>query len=131
MNFNSFLADSVVVIHGAYVAFVLFGLVAVLVGYWLRWKWVRNIWFRLIHLAMILIVVFEALMGIVCPLTTLEHYFRNQAGETARSGSFMGQVVHDLLFYEAPPWLFTSGYCVFAALVVFTFVHVPPKRRRS
>ena len=131
MNFNSFLADIVVILHGAYVAFVLFGLVAVFVGFLLRWGWVRNIWFRLIHLAMILIVAFEALMGILCPLTTLENYLRNQAGETVRSGSFMGQAVHELLFYEAPPWLFTCGYCAFAALVLSTFVIVPPKRISS
>ncbi len=94
----------------------------------MRWDWVRNIWFRLIHLAMILIVACEALLRIECPLTALENYLRNLAGETVRSGSFMGQAVHDLLFYEAPPWLFTCGYCAFAALVLSTFVMVPPKR---
>jgi len=116
-----------VVLHGAYVAFVLFGLIAVFVGFLLHWHRVRNIWFRASHLAMILIVAFEALMGIVCPLTTLENHLRNQAGESVRNGSFMGQVVHELLFYEAPPWLFTCGYCVFAVLVLTTFVIVPPK----
>lgn len=129
MNFNSFLADVVVVLHGAYVAFVLFGLVAVFVGFLFRWEWVRNVWFRLIHLAMILVVAFEALMGIVCPLTTLENYLRSKSGETVRGSSFMGQLAHDLLFYEAPPWLFTCGYCAFAALVLSTFVIVPPKRK--
>lgn len=130
MNLNRFLADAVVILHGAYVAFVLFGLIAIFVGYLLRWEWVRNIWFRCIHLLLILIVAFEALMGIVCPLTTLENYLRNEAGESVRNGSFMGQVVHDLLFYEAPQWLFTCGYCAFAILVLTTFIIVPPRIRR-
>ena len=131
MNLYSHLADEVVFLHAAYVAFVLFGLVAVFAGFLMRWDWVRNVWFRFIHLAMILVVAFEALMGIVCPLTTLENYLRNQAGETMRNGSFMGQIVHDLLFYEAPAWLFTCGYCAFAGLVLSTFVIVPPKRKRD
>lgn len=130
-NFYSFWADVVVVLHGAYVAFVLLGLVAVLLGYLWRWDWVRNFWFRIVHLAMILVVAFEAVMGIVCPLTTLENYLRDQAGESVRGGSFMGQIVHDLLFYEAPSWVFTCGYCGFATLVALTFVIAPPKRNKS
>ena len=129
MNFYSILADVVVMAHFAYVAFVLLGLVAVLVGFLLRWEWVRNFWFRIVHLSMILVVAFEAVMGIVCPLTTLENYLRDKAGESVRSGSFMGQVVHDLLFFEAPPWVFTCGYCAFAGLVVTTFIIVPPRRK--
>lgn len=129
--FYSFWADVIVVLHGAYVAFVLLGLVSVLLGYLLRWDWVRNFWFRIVHLVMILVVAFEAVMGIVCPLTTLENYLRNQAGESVRGGSFMGQIVHDLLFYEAPSWVFTCGYCGFATLVALTFVIVPPKLKKS
>ena len=129
MNVNSLLADLVVMAHGAYVAFVVFGLLAILIGYLAQWQWVRNAWFRYAHLTMILIVAFEALAGIVCPLTTLENYLRGAAGETVQSGSFMAQVVHNLLFYEAPPWLFTVCYCVFAALVLLTMIIVPPRRK--
>lgn len=129
MNVYSLLADLVVIVHGAYVGFVVFGLVAVLVGYLLRWQWVRNFWFRTIHLGMILVVVFEALAGIVCPLTTLENYLRDQAGQPAQSGTFMGQVVRDLLFYDAPQWVFTCAYSLFATLVLASFWLVPVRRR--
>lgn len=131
MNAASFLADVVVVIHLAYVAFVLFGLLFILAGNLLKWKCVRNFWFRMIHLSMILVVVFEALYGIVCPLTTLENYLRVQAGQTARDGSFIGQAVHDILFYDAPPWVFTIAYCIFGGLVLLTFVLVPPQWRKQ
>ena len=53
MNVYRTLADGVVVAHFAYVAFVLFGLVAILIGIALRRPWARNFWFRIIHLAMI------------------------------------------------------------------------------
>jgi hypothetical protein len=51
------LADLVVIVHACYVAFVVFGLLAVLVGSLFKWKWVHNLTFRLVHLTAILVVV--------------------------------------------------------------------------
>ena len=64
MLWAEMLADLIVVFHAAYVSFVVFGLVAILIGAVLRWRWVRNFWFRVIHLTAIGIVVAEALFGI-------------------------------------------------------------------
>ena len=126
MNFFSGLADVVVVLHGAYVAFVLIGLLAVVAGYVLCWNWIRNVWFRGTHLAMILVVVVEAFAGITCPLTTLENYLRFQAGMTVREGTFVGQIVHDWLFYDVQPWVLTAAYSLFALLVLATWIFAPP-----
>lgn len=130
MNLNSISADLVVFVHAAYVTFVIFGLVATLAGVVLHWKWIRNFWFRSIHLSMIGIVVFEALVGITCPLTTLEHRLRLAAGQQSSSGSFVGRWMHELLFFEAPPWVFTVVYCVFGAIVLATFALAPPRWSR-
>ncbi len=124
-------ADVVVVMHAAYVSFVVFGQLAVLIGILCRWEWVRNRWFRWLHLAAISIVVAEALLGIVCPLTTLEGWLRARAGQANYQGDFVGHWVHELLFYEAPPWVFTLVYTAFGLLVVATFVIAPPRRRRA
>ncbi len=131
MNLYSVAADIVVFLHAAYVTFVVLGLVASLIGACLRWQWIRNFWFRVIHLSMIGIVVFEALMGITCPLTTLEHQLRVAAGQEANSGSFVGRWVHELLFFDAPPWVFTTVYCVFGAIVLATFILAPPRWKRA
>ncbi len=127
MKLYSYLADAVVVAHFAYVAIVVLGLAAILLGAVLRWRWVRNFWFRAVHLAMIGIVAVEAMFGVVCPLTSLEHKLRGMAGETVAAGSFMGRLFHDLLFYEAEPWVFTMLHLGFAALVLATFIFVPPR----
>ncbi len=127
----SIAADVVLFLHAAYVAFVVLGLVAVLVGYVLKWQWIKNGWFRIIHLTMILIVTVEALLGVVCPLTTLENELRRAAGQSVRTSGFMAQLVHDLLFYDAPPWMFTVGYCIFALLVASTWMLVPPSFVRA
>ena len=131
MPFNSLLADAVVMIHAAYVGFVVLGLVAILIGCVLGWQWVRNVWFRVVHLVMIGVVVVEALFGIACPLTTLENQLRLTAGESARAESFVGRWVHHLIFYDAPTWMFTVVYCLFGAVVLTTFVIAPPRRRDS
>ena len=84
-----FLADVVVFVHVAYVGFVVVGLFLIFLGRLLRWNWVRNFWFRAIHVTMIGIVVVEALFGITCPLTTWENRLREMNGETAYQGSFI------------------------------------------
>ena len=124
-TFYRIAADLTVTLHLAYVAFVVLGLGAVLVGYFGRWEWVRNRWFRGGHLAMIVIVVMEAWAGVTCPLTTLEQALRERAGETIYSGSFVANAVHDLLFFDLPEWCFTLVYTVFGTLVLSTLFLVP------
>ncbi|MCA9079429.1 MAG: DUF2784 domain-containing protein [Planctomycetaceae bacterium] len=130
MNAYGLIADAIVCLHFAYVGFVIGGLLVVLIGWLRQWRWVRNIWFRLIHLAMIGIVVVEAWSGVTCPLTNWEQYFRKLAGQQTHSGTFIGTLVHDLLFYEAPPWVFTICYTAFGLLVLAALWLVPPQWRR-
>ena len=125
------LADLTVAIHFGYVAFVVLGVPLILLGAAMRWDWVRNRWFRLIHMAMILIVVVEAWAGITCPLTTLERDFRRAAGQQSYQGDFIASWMHEALFIEAAPWMFTVAYTLFGALVVATLVLVPPHWRSS
>jgi hypothetical protein len=75
---------------------------------------------------MIIIVVAEAWAGITCPLTTWERKLRSLAGQQAYQGAFLANLVHDLLFYEAQPWVFTVIYTVFGTLVVGSFLLAPP-----
>lgn len=131
MNIYSLLADMVVLIHLAYVSFVVLGLLAILCGRLLNWKWVRNRWFRVTHLTMIGIVVVEALLSIQCPLTTLETNLRRAAGQEISHGSFVGRLAHNLLFYDFSPSFFTVVYCCFGALVVSTLFLVPVQWRKK
>jgi len=120
-------ADLIVVFHSCYVGFVVLGLVAILIGAVCRWSWVRNIYFRVVHLAMIAIVVGEALAGIPCPLTVWEKQLRVRAGQASYPGDFLGYWAHRLLFYHAEPWVFTLIYATFGLAVVAAFVLAPPR----
>lgn len=70
------LADIVLIIHFLYVLFVVGSLPIIWVGAWLKLMFVRNPWFRYLHLVAILFVVAESLLGIACPLTLWENSLR-------------------------------------------------------
>lgn len=124
-----FLADAVLLLHFLFVVFVVLGLVAILIGGWRGWGWVRDLRFRLGHLGAIGFVVLESWLGMACPLTTLELWLRGLAGQTVYGGDFIAFWLRRLLFFEAPAWVFTVCYSVFLALVVVSWWRVPPRRR--
>ncbi len=122
------LADAIVVIHAAFVMFVVLGMGAIVLGIARGWEWVRNPWFRGLHLAAIGVVVLETLGGVACPLTTWESALRRQAGQVGYAGDFVGYWAHRLIFFRAEPWVFTLGYLLFGASVLAAFILAPPRR---
>lgn len=120
------LAVTVLALHVAIVAFVVCGLMLIIIGNLVRWNWVNFLWFRVAHLAAIAIVVAEAWLGITCPLTTLELWLRAQAGGAGYSGGFIEHWLQRLLYYAAPAWVFVLAYSVFGLLVVATWWYFPP-----
>jgi hypothetical protein len=125
------LADLLVLVHLLFVCFVIGGLVAIVVGAFRRWGWVRHPLFRLGHVAAIVVVAANAVVGVLCPLTEWEYALRERAGQMYESDiSFMGRLVRGVLFYEAPPWAFTVAYVLFALVVIATLIFVPPRWRR-
>lgn len=121
------LADSVLVLHFGVVAFIVGGLVMVLAGNLLRWRWVNRRGFRLAHLAAIGFVIAQSWLGQLCPLTTLESWLRVQAGATAYEKSFIEYWLQKLIYYEAPFWLFAAVYSVFGLLVLLAWWRFPPQ----
>jgi hypothetical protein len=122
------LADAILVAHFGFVLFVVLGLALIVAGGARGWRWVRNRSFRVLHLAAILVVAAEALAGIACPLTVWESALRGpRAGGPEE---FVPRWVSRLLYYDFPPWVFTSAYVLFAAAVVAAWRFVPPERRR-
>jgi hypothetical protein len=99
------LADAVVIVHAAFVAFVAFG------GF-LALRWRRLAW---LHVPAALWGAWIEFAGWTCPLTPLENTLRQWAGEAGYAGGF---VEHYLV-----PVLYPAAYTVrlrlaLAALVV-------------
>ena len=140
MNFYGTLADLVTLIHLSYMGYVVFGQMFILIGWPLGWKWIRNPWFRLSHLAMILIVVVEALVNFTCPLTTWENDLRTLAGQEYdyrdrefRDLSFTGRMLRKLQFAGQHNWEehINKTYIVAGVIILATVILVPPRFRRS
>jgi len=115
------LADAVVLLHAAFVLFVVLGgFVA------LRWGWVA--W---LHLPAAIWGALVEVGGWICPLTPLENWFRSRAGEGGYAGGFVEHYVLRVLY---PAGLTRSTQWGLAGLViainVAVYAHLLRRRRR-
>lgn len=123
----SLLADAILVVHVLFVAFVVGGLGLIWIGAWRNWAVVRNLRFRLAHLAAIVFVAIEAIIGIACPLTAWEDALRGGGSDVG----FVARWLRRLLYYDFPPQVFVVAYVAFALVVLATFILIPPHRQRE
>ncbi len=107
----SLLADLVVVLHAAFVAFVLFGGLLVL-------RWPRALW---LHLPAALWGALVECTGWFCPLTPLENWLRLKAGGTGYEEDFLQQYLLRLLY---PDGLTRGTQLLLGTVVLFTNVMV-------
>ncbi|MBV9121933.1 MAG: DUF2784 domain-containing protein [Planctomycetes bacterium] len=126
-----YLADLVVAVHLAFMAYIILGQLVIWIGAALGWSWVRNPWFRLLHLGAIVIVAVEAIFGVRCPLTVWENTLRGWAGQEVDGATFVGRLLHNILFHPLPSWIYTTCYISFALLVLGTLFVIPPRLRRA
>jgi Protein of Unknown function (DUF2784) len=136
VNVYAVLADFLVVIHLAYISYVIFGQLAIMAGWPLGWRCIRNPWFRITHLIMILIVALEAVVQFKCPLTTWEEGLRVAAGQMDAAGNledlgFIARILRDTLMFDNS-WddFLNNSYYVVAGIVVATLFLVPPRFRK-
>ena len=83
-------ADAVLVLHFAFVVFVVLGGALVL-------RWPKLAW---IHLPAVVWAALVEVNGWICPLTPLEVSFRKAAGETGYAGDFLEHYLVALLYPE-------------------------------
>ncbi len=98
------IADLLVVVHFAFIAFVVFGGFLVL-------KWGR---ISLLHIPCAVWGVLIELRGWICPLTPLENHFRQAAGGAGYTGGFIDQYVVPLVYPEG----LTRGMQIALGIVV-------------
>jgi len=125
------LADVVLTLHFCIVAFVIGGLVLTIIGNFKAWRWVNALWFRLAHLAAIVIVAAQAWLGATCPLTSVEMWLRAKARTATYHGSFVEHWLQQLIYYQAPSWVFTLAYSLFGLLVAATWWRFPPTSKHN
>jgi hypothetical protein len=116
-------ADAIVILHLAFIVFVMLGGLLLLL-------WPRLVY---LHLPAVIWGTLVELQGWMCPLTPLEQHLRKLAGEAGYSGGF---VEHYLLPLIYPAGLTRDlqtvlALCVITVnLVIYTVVVVKYRRKR-
>ncbi len=82
------LADGILIVHLAFVLFVICG------GF-LAWRWPRIAW---LHIPTALWGAYVEISGRICPLTPLENSLRQRGGETGYSGGFIDHYLTALIY---------------------------------
>jgi len=123
-------ADTILAIHLLFILFVVVGFGLIVLGAVLRWSWIKNFWFRCLHLLAIGIVAAQAWGGVLCPLTEWETSLREAAGGVTYTGPFIHYWLQRLIFYDFPQWVFTAAYTLFGVCVLITWLLVPPRLPR-
>ena len=110
-------ADAIVLLHFAFIVFVLFGAWCVL-----RWKWIA--W---LHVPAFVWGALVEFLGAECPLTPLEQRARAMAGDQGYTGGFVEHYVMPVMYPAGltPTIQFWLGLFVVAVnLAVYAFVIV-------
>jgi hypothetical protein len=126
---NAF-ANIIAAVHILYFLFVVGGLAAILIGPRRGWKWVGNLWFRLLHLVAVCVVVFEDVARVQCPLNSAEWLLRSETSSTIEATSGIGGVLDYLLRHTIPGSVLHVFYwCAAVFVVVSLFLEISRKRR--
>lgn len=118
------LAGAVLAVHLGVIAFNVFGLVAVPVGAWRGWRFVRGPRWRALHLASLAVVAAQALLGQACVLTLWQDALSGRADRAPLIMSWVNRIV----YWPLPMWAFAVGYALVFLYTVALWIGVPPRR---
>lgn len=119
---NSTSAAAVLAAHLVVIGFNLFGLVAIPLGGWRGWGFVRVRWWRLLHLGSLAVVAVQALFGRACFLTLWQDEL---SGGVAEPPLIM-RWVNSVIYWPLPIWAFTAAYVAVFIYVLALWKLVPP-----
>jgi hypothetical protein len=111
------LADLIVIVHLALIAFVA-------VGGFLAWRWPRLLWLHVPAITYALVIV---TVGFDCPLTPLEKYLRHVAGQAGYADGFVDHYLTGVLY---PDRLLGLARALVAAAVVASYAGLLLQHRR-
>ena len=127
-TFYTALAEAVLAFHLVVVIFNIFGLIAIPLGGWLGWSFVRVFWWRALHVAILALVAVQAILDQVCFLTAWQAALLRRAGDSANDAPFVARLINQLLFWPLPHWVFAVLYVAICIAVLVMWWLVPPHR---
>ena len=123
MRIRSLLADIVLILHFFIVIFITIGFVLIPIGYFNNWAWIKSYKLRLVHCSLMFLVTLETLLGITCPLTSIENNLR----AISSNKSFISFWIEKIIYWDFPTIFFIFLYFIFLGWTLLMWKIYPPK----
>jgi hypothetical protein len=121
------LADLVLALHLGIILFNLFGLIAIPLGAWRGWRFVRRRGWRLLHLLIMAVVALQAVAGRACFLTLWQFALTHAAGAGGSDAPLIRRWVESVIYWPLPPGFFVALYLAVLVYAALLWRWVPPK----
>ena len=123
MSFNPI--NLIIFIHFLIVLFITFLLFFIPIGYKFSWKFMRNKKLRLSHFLLMSFVTIETILGIACPLTTIE----NHLSDNKYDKTFISFWMEKVIYWDFPSSFFIILYSACLTWVIIMWKIYPPQKK--
>ena len=119
---NSLFSELVLLFNFCIFLFMILSFFLIPLGYYQKWEWVKNKYYRLIHLILMGIIFIETILGFMCPLTVLENFLRNNI----EINNKITQIIHQIMYWDLPTYQFIILYLLSFLYLIFLWFFFKP-----
>ena len=119
---NILFSEIILLLHLLIFLFITLSFILIPIGYFQKWKWVKNKYYRSIHLILMGIISIETILGFMCPLTILENYFRDDI----KVDNKLTEIAHQILYWDLPNYQFIILYILSFSYLIFLWFFFKP-----
>ena len=119
---NILFSEIILLLHLLIFLFITSSFILIPIGYFQKWEWVKNKYYRSIHLILMGIISIETILGFMCPLTILENYFRDDI----KVDNKLTEIAHQILYWDLPNYQFIILYILSFSYLIFLWFFFKP-----
>ena len=119
---NGLFSEIILLFHFCIFLFMILSFFLIPLGYYQKWEWVKNKYYRSIHLILMGIISIETILGFMCPLTILENYFRDDI----KVDNKLTEIAHQILYWDLPNYQFIILYILSFSYLIFLWFFFKP-----
>ena len=119
---NIIFSEIVLLFHFCIFLFMILSFFLIPIGYYQKWTWVKNKYYRSIHLVLMGIIFMETILGFMCPLTILENFLRNDT----EINNKITHIIHQIMYWDLPSYQFIILYLLSLLYLIFLWCFFKP-----
>ena len=124
---NILFSEIILLLHLLIFLFITLSFILIPIGYFQKWEWVKNKYYRSIHLILMGIISIETILGFMCPLTILENYFRDDI----KVDNKLTEIAHQILYWDLPNYQFIILYILSFSYLIFLWFFFKPNLNKN